>query len=68
MSESKARRYVNGGTVPKTVPPSRVLVHNHVIHGTHWPCGVNGFLCEGLPQEPRRIQTQGASDGARVGR
>ena len=45
MSKGKARkdRYVNGETVPKSVPKGRVLVHNHVIHGTHWPCGVNGF-------------------------
>jgi hypothetical protein len=36
------RRYV-GHRLPKTVPPGRVLCHNHITHGLNWPSGVNGF-------------------------
>jgi len=36
-------RYVKGGTVPKSVGPGRVLMHNHVMHGPRWPTGMNGF-------------------------
>jgi hypothetical protein len=37
------RRYVAGDTVPKSVGPGRVLVHNHLRHWIDQPCGVNGF-------------------------
>jgi hypothetical protein len=37
------RRYVNGGTVPKTIGRGRVLMHNHIKHDKYTPCGVNGF-------------------------
>jgi hypothetical protein len=36
-------RYVNGGTVPKSIGPGRKLMHNHVIHTVDMPVGVNGF-------------------------
>jgi hypothetical protein len=36
-------RYVNGGMIPKSVGPGRVLMHNHVRHGIGWGCGINGF-------------------------
>jgi hypothetical protein len=25
------------------MPPGRVLAHNHIVHGTDWPSGINGF-------------------------
>jgi hypothetical protein len=37
------RRYVNGGTLPKSMGAGRVLMHNHVRHTFDMPCGVNGF-------------------------
>lgn len=37
------QRYVNGGTVPKSIGKGRVLAHNHVRHTIDMPCGVNGF-------------------------
>jgi hypothetical protein len=37
------RRDVSGGIVPKTIGRGRVLMHNHVKHDKHTPCGVNGF-------------------------
>jgi hypothetical protein len=36
-------RYVNGGSVPKSISKGRVLCHNHIQHGPNTPCGVNGF-------------------------
>jgi hypothetical protein len=37
------RRYLAGDTVPKSVSPDGVLVHNHLRHWIDQPCGVNGF-------------------------
>jgi hypothetical protein len=31
------------GWKPRKIPPGRVLMHNHVLHGPHWPIGINGF-------------------------
>jgi hypothetical protein len=36
-------RYVNGGTLPKSVGRGRVLMHSHVIHSPDMVCGTNGF-------------------------
>jgi hypothetical protein len=62
----KNKRYVAGGMVPKTIGPGRVLMHNHVIHGTGWGCGIEANAGEadstGLPPGPRRRQeTAGAT-------
>jgi len=35
-------RYV-GRFIPRTIPPGRVLVHNHVMHDVDTPPGWNGF-------------------------
>ena len=37
------RRYINGGTVAKSVGAGRVLMHNNIRHTIDMPCGVNGF-------------------------
>ena len=37
------RRYVCSGIVPTTIGKGRVLMHNHIKHDKHTPCGVNGF-------------------------
>jgi hypothetical protein len=34
-------RYISH--VPKKIPPGRVLMHNHIMHGPNWPSGINGF-------------------------
>jgi hypothetical protein len=39
------RRYFPGGTIPKSIRPGRVLVHNQIVHTVRMPCGVNGFRC-----------------------
>jgi hypothetical protein len=36
-------RYLRSGTIPNKIPPGRVLMHNHVMHGPGWSCGINGF-------------------------
>jgi hypothetical protein len=36
-------RYVNGGTLPKSIRPGHVLMHNHVRHSRNMSCGDNGF-------------------------
>jgi hypothetical protein len=36
-------RYVNDDTVPKSIGPSRKLMHNHVRHTWDTPCGTNSF-------------------------
>jgi hypothetical protein len=36
-------RYVRGFTVPKKIPPGKVLMHNRIMHGPYWECGRNGF-------------------------
>jgi hypothetical protein len=44
-----------------------VLVHNHVLHGTHWPCGVHGLQWARLmPMRPSAISptSRDASVGA----
>jgi hypothetical protein len=51
-------RYVNEGTIPKKVQPGRVLVHNHVIHGTHWGCDINGFRAW---TQPKRVERDDAN-------
>jgi hypothetical protein len=38
-----AQRYINSGTVGKSVGAGRLLMHNHVRHTIDMPCGVNGF-------------------------
>jgi hypothetical protein len=43
IKQRNTSRYVRGFTVPKNIPQGRVLMHNHVIHGQYWPCGINGF-------------------------
>ena len=40
---AKGIRYVRRLTVPKAVPPGKVLVHNQVQHEKDTPCGWNGF-------------------------
>ena len=40
----RARR-TRGLTIPRSIPPGRVLMHNHVVHGPDWVCGLNGFRC-----------------------
>jgi hypothetical protein len=37
------RRYVNGGTVPKSIGKGRFLFHNRVRRTVDMPCGVLGF-------------------------
>jgi len=37
------RQYVDGGKLPKSVAPGRVLAHNHVQHNKTTPCGERGF-------------------------
>ena len=41
----KAHRvhHVRSGTVPRKVPPGRVLMHNYIGHGPYWGVGINGF-------------------------
>jgi hypothetical protein len=39
----KEFHYVRGGTVPKSIPAGRVLVHNHIRHTARTPCGERGF-------------------------
>src|SRR5262245_57480673 len=46
-------RYVRGGTVPRTIPPGRVLMHNHVQHTVDMSCGLNGFRCWTDDKPPR---------------
>ena len=36
-------RYTNGGMVPRSIGPGRVLMHNHVRHTVNMPNGVKGF-------------------------
>jgi len=37
------RQYVDGGTLPKSVAPGRILAHNHIMHTTTTHSGVRGF-------------------------
>lgn len=37
------QRYIPGMTVPKSVTPGQVLMHNNVLHTVDMPCGLNGF-------------------------
>jgi hypothetical protein len=48
---SKQWRYVRGLTVPRTIPPGRVLAHNHIQHTSNTVCGVNGFRAWTWPKE-----------------
>ena len=45
-------RYISGGTVPKSISKGRVLVHNHIVHGPYWACGINGFRAWTAEQPP----------------
>src|SRR5689334_19852182 len=36
-------RYVRVGTIPNKISLGRVLMHNIVMHGPYWGCGINGF-------------------------
>jgi hypothetical protein len=47
-------RYIRGGTVPRTIPAGKILVHNRVIHGSDWHCGANGFRCWTLNKSSSR--------------
>jgi hypothetical protein len=41
--ETGDTRYVEVGTVPRSVPEGRVLMHNQVRHETDTPSGTRGF-------------------------
>ena len=36
-------RYVRIGTLPRTIPTGKVLVHNHIRHEADTTAGMNGF-------------------------
>ena len=44
--------YVDNGTVPRSVPKGRVLMHNHGLHDVDTPSGTNGFLGWTEPEPP----------------
>ena len=44
--------YVDDGTVPRSVPKGRVLMHNHVLPDVDTPSGTNGFLGWTEPEPP----------------
>ena len=47
-------RYVNDDTVPKSVGPSRKLMHNHVRHTWDTPCGAaTAFALGPIPRCPQ---------------
>jgi hypothetical protein len=52
---AKLMRYV--GYIPKSVPPDRVLAHNHIRHTVDMPIGMNGFRAWTWPKgkQPRRF-------------
>jgi hypothetical protein len=43
MIETGDTRYVDEGTVPRSVPEGRVLIHNQVRHKADTPSGTKGF-------------------------
>jgi hypothetical protein len=45
MKRLQGERYYPFGMLPKTVSPERVPIHDHVVHGRFWGCGINGFRC-----------------------
>ena len=50
----KAHRvhHVRSGTVPRKVPPGRVLMHNYIGHGPYWGVGINGFRAWAADKPP----------------
>lgn len=43
LNAPKGMRYVRMGTIPTSIRPGRVLMHNHIRHTIDMPCGQNGF-------------------------
>jgi hypothetical protein len=44
-TKKNTMRYVRAMTVPRKIPPGRVLMHDIVAHGPEAPCGAAGFRC-----------------------
>jgi hypothetical protein len=57
--------YVDDGTVPRSVPKGRVLMHNHVLPDVDTPSGTNGFL--GWREPGRRPVSCSATADGRTG-
>jgi hypothetical protein len=60
MNRYNSMKYVP--YIPRKIPPGKVLMHNHIMHGPDWEPGINGFRAwvDDKPPEgfvPERMDT-----------